>query len=153
MAIDLVFNAARRAIFNQTLDLVNDEIKVMLVNPEFLPDPDMEFVDDGTLISPINFEVDGTGYESGNMGSGRLILGGKSISQDNNTDKARFFASDLIWNPINVGLVGAAVMIREGITDDTESLLIAHIMSGGFPQNTDGGQLDLRWSPTGILAL
>jgi hypothetical protein len=150
--MDLVFNPARYAIFSQQLNLVEDVIKAMLVTPDFIPDPDMEFVDDGTVIAPINFEVNGTGYEPGVSGSGRVTLTGKLFTIDNNTDRSRFFATDLLWVPINVGPVGGTILIREG-DDDTESLLISYTTSGGFPKNTDGGQLEVRWSPNGILAL
>ena len=150
---DTVFTRAKNEIFSQNLNLVSEDIKVMLVNPNFVPDPDMEFVDDGTTISASNFEVSGTGYEAGNMGSGRMSLINKFFQVDPATNKSRFFASNLSWNPINAGLVGGAVLIKEGLSGDTGSLMIAHIDSGGFPQNTDGGQLDLNWNSNGIFSV
>lgn len=151
--MDLVYNRAKLLISTQQLDLVNDTIKGMLVTEEYVPNPDQPFVDNNDLISPINFEVDGTGYEPGHGASGRLPLINKEWTEDLDTDKARFNADDLVWNPINVGLVDAVILIREGETDDDESVLIAYIQSGGFPLFADGGELLVRWSDNGILSV
>lgn len=150
--MDLVYNHAKFLISSQQLDLVNDTIKGMLVNENYVPDPDQAFVDENDLISPINFEVDGTGYESGHGGSGRLPIINKAWIEDLDTNKARFDADDLVWNPINVGLVDAVILIREGEEDDDESVLITYVQSGGFPLFADGGELLVRWSNNGILS-
>lgn len=151
--MDLVFNRAKNEIFAQNLDLANDTIKTMLVTPDFIADPDMGFADDGTLLSPANFECDGTGYEGGCGGSGRHLLENKFFQQDDQTNKARFFASNSVWNPINCGLVGGILIIKENGGSDEETELIAYVQSGGFPQLTDGGQFEVRWSDNGILAV
>ena len=151
--MDLVYNHATFLISSQKLDLVNDTIKGMLVTEEYVPNPDQAFVDENDLISPINFEVEGTGYEPGHGASGRLLLINKVWTKDLKTNKARFDADDLVWNPINVGLVDAVILIREGETDDDESVLITYIQSGGFPKFADGGELLVRWSDAGILSV
>lgn len=151
--MDLVYNRAKYLINTQQLDLVNDEIKAMLVDENYVPDPDHAFVDENSLVSAVNFEVEGTGYEPGHGNSGRLVLVNKLWTLDNDTDKVRFFADDIVWNPINipVGLVNAVILIREGLTGDDTSDMIAYVQSGGFPRFADGGQLLVRWSTNGIL--
>lgn len=150
--MDLVYNYARYLIYSQQLDLVNDTIKCMIVTDEYVPDPTQRFVDENSLISAVNFEVEGTGYESGYGGSGRLSLLNKMWDQVLETNAPRFIADNLIWNPLNVGLTGAVLLIKEGENDDSESILIEYLQSGGFPRITDGGEFLIRWNDNGILA-
>jgi hypothetical protein len=152
---DIIYNEAKYRIWTQTLHLVDDPVKVMLVSPDYTPDPDHAYIDDGTILSPINFELDGVGYESGFGGTGRRALQNKSFAKDLATDRIRYYADNVIWNPINIGVetpAGAAILILEG-TSDADSLLIAYILSGGFPKVTDGGELLLRFSDNGVLTL
>ena len=151
--VDLAYNNARFEILSNTLALLTDDIKVMLVTPDYIPDPDHVFIDDGIVGSPVNFELDGTGYVAGFGSSDRQSLQTKSLVTDNNNNLVRFFADSVIWNPISAGVAGAAIIIKE-VTGESDSILIAYVQSGGFPIPTDGGELNLNWnSTTGIFTL
>jgi hypothetical protein len=149
--VDLVYNEFKFQHASGTINLLNNTIKVMLVSDGYVPDPDHQFIDDGTIFAPAAFELTGTGYTPGFGGSGRRTLANKSITKDLATDRARFFADDIVWNPINAGVAGAAIIIRE-VSGDSDSILVAYVLSGGFPILTDGGELQLRWSNSGIFS-
>lgn len=149
--VDLVYNEAKFLISSGSLILLTDSIKVMLVTPDYIPDADHIFIDDGETYSPINFELDGTGYDSGFGSEDRQVLQNKSLVKDLDTDRIRFFADSIVWNPISAGVAGAAIIFKED-TSDAESPLIAYIQSGGFPKSTDGGELELQFnSVNGVL--
>ena len=149
--VDLVYNEYKFQHANGSVLLLTDQIKVMLVTPDYIPDPDHQFVDDaGSALSPVNFELSGTGYTPGFGSTDRLVLQNKTITKDTDTDRARFDADNVIWNPIAAGIAGAGILIKEG-TSDADTVLIAYVQSGGFPFNTDGGELQIRWANGGIL--
>lgn len=59
----------------------------------------------------------------------------------------------MTWTAINAGTVQAAILILEGKSDDSTSILIAYIDQGGFPVTTNGGDLTIQWSASGILQI
>ena len=152
--VDLVYNEAKLQILSGTINLLTDDIRVMLVTPDYIPDPDHVFVADGaSLLSPVNFELDGTGYEAGFGSDDRQALEARVITKDDDLDRILFAADDIIWNPISAGAAGAAIMFKS-VSSDDDSPLISYIQSGGFPLTTDGGELRIQWSTlNGILTL
>lgn len=151
--VDLIYNQAKLEIPSGTILLLTDAIKVMLVTPDYVPDPDHTFIDDGTELSPVNFELDGTGYTAGFGSSDRQSLSNRSLVRDDNTNKVRFFADPITWNPISAGNAGAYIILKE-VSSDTDSPLIAYVQSGGFPISTDGGELVLQFNATnGVITL
>jgi hypothetical protein len=149
----IVFNEAKYLLSLEQVNLLTDTLKVMLVTPGYIPDANHTYVDDGTILSPSNYEVAGTGYIGGWEGSGRRTVTNKSVIKDTNTSKTRLFGDDVLWNPINVGPVGGVVLFREGEESDETSLLIGYTNEGGFPILTDGGELQIRWHTNGIYAM
>lgn len=152
MAI-LIYNEAKYSLAVGTLDLSTDTVKAMLVTTGYIVDPTHAFVNDGTLVAPNQFEVAGTGYVAGWGGSGRREVLNKSVIRDTGVFRVRLFGDDLLWNLLNVGVVGGLILLREGAASDTDSLLIGYCNEGGFPVSTDGGELQVRWHINGILAL
>lgn len=148
----VVYNEAKYLLSLGELNLLTDTLKAMLVTDEYVVDPNHGYVSDGTLVSPDQFEVDGTGYILGHGGSGRRTITNKIVEKDTGTSRVRLYGDDLSWNPINVGLIGGVILIREGTNNDNASLLIGYTNEGGFPIFTDGGEFQLRWHENGILA-
>ena len=151
----IVYNEAKFRLVTRQLDLSTDTLKAILVTQGYIPDPNHTFVDDGTLVAPNQFEVGGTGYEGGFQGTGRREILNKLVIRDAATFRVRLFGDNVSWNPINVGLVGGVLVIREGLTSsdsDETSLLIGFTNEGGFPIPTDGGELQVRWNLNGIFA-
>ena len=151
----IVYNEAKYFLSTKQLNLRDDVLKAMLVTQGYIPDPNQKFVDDGTIISPNQFEVAGTGYVGGFGGSGRKLISNKSVIRDTETFRIRLFGDNVSWSPLAVGIVGGILVIREGTTSsdsDSNALLIGYTNEGGFPIPTDGGELQIRWNINGILA-
>ena len=146
----LVYNKAKEMLLNGQLNLLNDTIKVMLVDSSYTPNPDDDYV--GTS-GAATAEVSGTGYVGGHGGAGRKVLTNKVVVEDDTNDRAYFDADDVTWTSIDVGSIQAAILIKEGAVDDSTSLLIAYIDQGGFPVTTNGGDLTIQWDAGGILHL
>lgn len=149
----IVYNEAKYFLSTGVLNLATDTLKGMLVTTGYIVDPNHRVVDDGTLLAPSLFEVTGTGYIGGYKKSGRVEITNKSVVRDEVTFRVRLFGDDLLWSLINVGIVGGLLIIREGTSSDTTSLLIGYTNEGGFPLTTDGGELLIRFHVNGILAL
>jgi hypothetical protein len=137
------YNKAKYEIFKGNLALLDSTIKVLLVGPTTVFDPDDAYVSDLNV-----GEITGTGYVSGFGASGRKALQGKAFVEDDATDVVYFDGSDLIWTGINAGTVAAAVLVRE-MSSDADSLLIAFIAFDNV--STYGGDLIIEWATEGIL--
>lgn len=145
------FNRAKKEIFDGTIDLVADTIKVMLVTSGYTFNPDDDFIGSGGG-TPGGSELSGTGYTAGFGGAGRKTLGTKSITEDDANNRAEFTAGNLTWTAINAGTAAACILVKEGTTD-ADSKLIAYIDTGGFPKTTNGGDFSITWNAEGILQI
>jgi hypothetical protein len=114
-------NSGKRDIFDGTIDLVNDTIKVLLVNASYTPNADHDFADDVTAN-----ELSGTGYTGGFNGSGRKTLASKAFSTDTTNDRAEFTFAAVTWTAINAGTAAYAILVKE-ITNDAATRLIAYL--------------------------
>jgi hypothetical protein len=146
-----VYNEFKRRLMDGDVDLVAAAVKVLLLEAGYTANADHQFADQGGGADVVDAEISGTGYVGGWGGSGRKALASKTVTKDNSIDRAVFDAADLVWSLIDAGTVVAAVIVLEGVSDDTDTLLVAH-----FPFSavvTDGGNLTLQWNVGGILAL
>ena len=78
----IVYNEAKYFLSTKQLNLQDDVLKAMLVTNGYIPDQNQAFVDNGTIISPNQFEVTGTGYIGGFAGSGRKTIANQSVVRD-----------------------------------------------------------------------
>ena len=115
------YNSGLRDIFDGTIDLSADTIKVMLVNASYTPNKDHDFVDD-----VVANELSGTGYTGGFAGSGRKTISAKSFTTDTSGDFVKFTATIAAWAAINAGTAAYAILIKE-ITNDAASRLIGYL--------------------------
>ena len=137
------YNSGKRDILDGTIDLVNDTIKMMLVNDTYVPNADHDFVDDVNAD-----ELSGTGYVAGFGNSGRKTLVSKAFSTDLTNDRAELTAAALTWAAINAGTAAYGILIKE-ITNDAASRLIAWIDFANVV--TNGG--DLTITPDSVQGL
>lgn len=80
----ILYNSAKTALLNGGIDLLSDTLKVALVTASYVPDVDThQYYDD------VTDEISGTGYTAGGK-----TLTGKTITQDDANDRARFDAAD-----------------------------------------------------------
>lgn len=151
--MSFLYNRAKKEIQDGTIDLLGDTLKVMLVTAVYTPNPDHDVVDAGGGSDPADAELTGSGYTAGWGGAGRKTLAGKTITEDDGNDRAAFDANDPAWPAIQAGTAAAALIIKEGVANDTTSRLIACLNDGGFPKITNGGDFSLVFNAAGIWAI
>ncbi len=145
----LVYNTAKKEMIDGTISLLNDPIKVMLVNATYTPNPDHDAVDAGGDNDPADAEINVTGYTRGFGGAGRKTLTGKTLTADKPNDRAVFDAADLTWAALAAGdTIFGAILIKEG-ANDASSRLIAYMDFTDTP--TNGGDITIQWDASGIL--
>lgn len=152
----LVYNKAAAEIADQTVDLLNDNIDLILVSSAtaYTPDVDDELVDAGGANDVIDAETNVSGYTKGwgneGAGTGRCPLAGKAITTDDTNDQAEFDANDpAAWTLATGETVVAAVVCKRGSADDTDARLIAYLDFTDTP--TNGGTFTLTFGANGFI--
>lgn len=149
--MSFVYNQFKHLQADDTIDLLSDTLKVILVGSTYSATVDDSFVSPTIAAGQ---ELNGTGYTGGYQGSGRKTLSSKVVVRDDVNNRAEFSAAPVTWTGINAGVITAAVIIRErAATGDTMSELIAYINDGGLPLTTNGGDVTFTWNAEGILQL
>ena len=115
------YNSGKRDLFDGTIDLVADTIKLILVSASYTPDADHAFVSSVSAT-----ELTGTGYTAGFAGAGRKTITTKAFSTDTVNDRAEFTFDAVVWTAINAGTAAYAILVKE-ITSDAASRLIAYL--------------------------
>lgn len=148
---NVFFTKAKRDLLKSgagSIDLEGDTLKVMLVDSTYAPNPDDEFVDDGTANDPLSHEISVTGYTGGFGGGGRKTITGSAVTADLTDDEAVWDANDITWTALGSGAtIGGCVIIKE-ITDDTLSRVIAFLDTTNIA--TNGSNINLSWNSEGI---
>lgn len=148
-------NRTKLELFNGSIDLATDTIKVALYNDttSFTFDPDVhEFVSD---------ILDGgtTAQEFGGSGYSRKTLANQATSQDNTDDEAVFDADDLSWSSLDDETIQGIIIYRQVGGDDTTPsdddviTVLDDSNVADLPLTTNGGQVDLSFDAEGILNL
>jgi hypothetical protein len=127
------------ALFAGTVDLLNDDIRMMLVDNTYEPDFDND-VDIGDVVAS---EVTGTGYTAYGQ-----ALTGLSVSYNEELKAVIFDANDPSWASSTITARGAVVYIKG--TTDAESPLILYI---NFTENksSTAGTFTVSIPASGIL--
>lgn len=145
-----VYTKAAEEIANGTIDLLTDTIKAMLVNSTYTPSKSDTVVDAGGANDPVDAEINVTGYTRGWGGAGRKSLASKAINLDNTNNRAEFDASDLTWTSLGSGAtIAAMILIKEGVSNDTTSRLIAYL--DVTDTSTNGGNITFTFDAEGII--
>lgn len=144
--MSLVYNLFKSLNAKGDLDLLNDNIRIMLVDSSYVANQDDDKVDAGGANDPIDAELSGAGYC-------RITLAGRTIVEDDANDRAEYDADDVTWPGLNAGTADAALIIKESAIGDTQSILIMQVNTGGFPITTNGGDLTIQFNAEGILQL
>ncbi len=133
-----VYNSYKEAQQRGTIDLVNDTIKVILVNG-YTVDPDNHQYYSDVQSS----EVSGTGYTTGGQ-----ALANKTITIDTVNDKAIFDADDVSW--LNSTISADGCIIYKDTGDPLTSPLICY-MPFGSVISSNNTEFKIQWSANGIL--
>jgi len=147
---DILYNKALEGIFDDTINLVNDTIKVMLVTSAYSPDKDHDFV---TASGAGAAELSGTGYTGGYGGSGRVALTSQAAAEVDASDNAKMTIASVVFPACGpAGTAAGALFIKETGGSDATSRLIAYIDTGfpGAGLITNGSDITISF-PSNIL--
>jgi hypothetical protein len=145
-----VYNKAAEELANGTIDLLTDTIKTMLVTSQYSPARTDLVVDAGGANDAVDAEINVTGYTRGWGGSGRKTLGTKVVVVDQANNRAEFSAANLTWTTLGSGAtIAAMIVIKEGVSNDTTSRLIAYLDVTDTP--TNGGDIAFTFDAEGII--
>lgn len=129
------YNAGVNGIGNQSIDFLNDTIKVMLVNSAYAHNPDSEFVSD-----IVANEV---------AGATRQTLGSKTVTKDNTNDRSVFDGADVTFPSVTAGsTVGGAVVFKDAGGADSGNTLLAFVELADTA--TNGGNIGVAFHANGI---
>jgi hypothetical protein len=136
---DFAYNRGSKDLWDGTIALLTDTIKVMLVAAGYVANRDDDVVDAGGANDAVDHEISGTGYVAGWGGSGRKTLASKTITEDDANDRSSFDCADVTWTAIDVATEPSQLlMIKEGGANDTTSRIITH---HDFVVVTNGGDV------------
>jgi len=136
-----VYNTAAKEIADATIDLDTNTLKVMLVTASYVADRDNDVVDAGGANDAVDHEINVTGYTRGWGGSGRKTAV-VTVGVDKTNDRGEVFIADLTWTALGAGAtIAAAILIKEGVANDTTSRLIAYFDLADTA--TNGGDITL----------
>jgi hypothetical protein len=145
-----VYNKAAEELANGTIDLLADTIKVMLVTSQYTAARTDLVVDAGGANDPVDAEINVSGYTRGWNQSGRKSLASKAIAVDQANNRAEFSAGNLTWTTLGSGAtIAAQILIKEGVSNDTTSRLIAYLDVTDTP--TNGGDIAFTYNAEGII--
>lgn len=121
------FTAAIEALGAKELDLENDSLVVMIVDDEYVFDPDQEAVDENDASDLASHELVATNYTGGHEGAGRKAATITAAKDDAN-NRMVWALADLTWTALGGavnGDIGGFVLLKPGTSDDSDALPIA----------------------------
>lgn len=160
---NFVFNKAATLLSNEndaeSLDPINDSIRLMLIGPGYTPDRADDYVGSGAG-TPGGEELVATGYVVGHLGAGRHLISNISITEDDTLDLVKIDGDNPAdWDPLGGAAndtVTQVILMRDGTTDDSDALLIAcfdTLTGGTFPFLTNGGKFTFSFHANGAIRL
>jgi hypothetical protein len=131
------YTPAKAAIACGEIAFDSADIRLLLVMSDTTADTD----EDAATIDAITTldEYDGDAYV-------RKAFAGETVTEDDTNDRAEFSADPVTWTALGVGTrqaVGMVIFLF--VTNDTDSIPIAYVDTGGFP--FDGNGLDVLMTP------
>lgn len=143
--MSFVYTPAKTAMMNGDIDFkeAGDDMRVALVMSNTTADTqeDTALMNGFTTLD----EYDGASYA-------RQALATQVVNEDLPNDRAEFDAVDAVFSGLGVGTrqcVG--LIVYKHVTNDTDSIPIAFIDTGGFPFDGNGGDVTIQWNVEGIL--
>ncbi len=130
-----LYLGAVEEIHDGTIDLDTDTLKVMICNSTYTPANTDDYVDEAGASDPVDAEISVTGYTGGWGGSGRKTA---TVTLTQSTNKLVVSLADITWTSLGSGATPThAILIKEGVSDDTDSRLIAAWAISGATNGND----------------
>jgi hypothetical protein len=143
-----VFNEAKLALLDATLDMDTDVMRIMLftTSPASLTTVFKNFTDVTAVLGDAAFVEAADGSYTGQGASGRLTLTVTAATRDDTNDQAEQDATDPVWTALDNDLLTGA-MIFKFVTDDDGSTPVAFYDFSSDLQ-TNGGDVTVEFSAT-----
>ena len=75
----------------------------------------------------------------------------ESTAEDNTNHRGTMDATDITWTALGAGTRNAqGMLVYRHVTNDTDSIPIMWIDSGGFPLTGNGGDVTVTWNAAGV---
>jgi hypothetical protein len=143
--MSFAYTPAKEHFAKGTLAWQTSDIRVLLVMANTTADTDQ----DAGTISAIGTldEYDGASYA-------RKAVTGEAVNRDDANNRAELDANDITWSALGAGTRQAqAMVVLAFVTNDSDSIPIAYIDSGGFPFAGTGSDVAVTWNAEGIVQL
>ena len=142
---NFVYNEIKRAVIEGEIDLGTggDTIKVRLVmtNTTCDTEDDVNTLDGFTTIDV----YDGSSYAD-------QTIANQVVNEDSANDRAEMDGDNVTFSTLGVGTRQCqGALIYKFVTNDTDSVPIAFIDTGGFPFDGSGADVTIQWNAEGIL--
>lgn len=139
------YDHAAYLLAHGTLDLDSDTLKVALVMTNTTADTEK---DKATLSGFTTLDRgDGTNYADKTLAS-------VTDTEDNTNHRAYIDCADVTWSALGAGTRNyQGAVVYKFVTDDTDSIPVAYIDSGGFPFAGNGGDVTMQINAAGLLRL
>lgn len=137
-----ITNLAKAKFADGTIDWDASTIKVTLVDSTFNGTEDSDYLSDTNIASGPS-ELGGTNYTRGYAGTIRKTITTPYATQDDTNNRANIGADNITWTAIQDGTAAGVLVFKNGTSDDTDAILIAHIDI--TPVVTNGGDLTIKW--------
>lgn len=139
---DVKYNNGKEALLNGDIDLTNDTIKLAL-----FPNTYTVNIDTQQFWSDVSgSEISGTNYTAGGN-----ALAGKTVTQNNTTDRAVFDANDVVFTNVTLSNCRYGVLYKDTGTPATSPLIAQ--FDWGADQSPSGVDFTVVWNASGILDL
>jgi uncharacterized protein YjbI with pentapeptide repeats len=140
-----VFNHFKEILLHGEVDLVDDTLKVILLDTLY------SFSADGSLgLADVDSrEITATGYTAGGC-----TLAGGAVTQRDTVDNANFDGTDLTWANLGSDNIIAAVLYDDTVTaTGVGSVADPLLIYWEIATNSNGGNYTLQWGASGLLVL
>jgi hypothetical protein len=133
-----IYNIFKSEIMKKTVDMVNDTIKIMLLNNSHSFNADHD--EKADIVAN---EISGTGYTAGGA-----TLGSKAVTVDNTDDEGVFDAADASWT--SASFTAYHAVIYDDTLTSPADMLICSIDFGGA-QTVTAGTFQITFAAEGII--
>ena len=138
----MIVNNAKGLFLRGDINILQDNIKVMLLTDQYIPDAvNHEMIDDVSAD-----EISATGYTAGGKS-----LSGRHISEDGANLRAEFQANPTVWSITGTATARYAAVYKDNGTPGSSPLIA--IIDFGSNKTANNSDFNINWDSDGILQL
>lgn len=140
-ATTFVFNKAKADLLKGDIDLVNDDMRMLILGPsnDATSNKDAAALDDLTLDEPTDSNY------------ARQSLSSQTVTQDDSNNRAEWDFADVTFGSNSGGDDYEALLVYKHVTDDTDSIPVAFF--DNFSTTPGGADLNIVIGADGFLHL